>query len=512
MSLMRTDPRTLARPPWAVLLLGCGLPVGAGAQSSLPQASLEVRSVVSDNSNLSNVAPKTDMSLLLRPSVLWRRQSAGLDLNLNAGINLVGFADHTQPAQSDPFLDAAIKADVVERLLVLDAAASVHNVETEPFSARADTASTANTRRVSRYWLSPQLRHEVSSDCAVGLVGESGWTNYADPAVDDVRANRQRVQVVCEPRPLGYSVEALHEQDSYSLNPLGGWEDTALRLSLNAAVQGQAVLGVVVGTERSQFQGGASRSDALYGLRWAWVPGARTEWRGEVEHRALGTTWDLRFSHRMAASVAVMDWSSGPGDQGPGLASPLGAADLSAMLLALLGSRHADPQERQTAADSLVATRGLPVDTPSAQDLGADYSQRQTQFKLGWMYLGPRTTLTLSAAWLRYQAVSIDGVPQVQTLGAGADSAQRVGLVGVNHLLTPVLSLDATVAWSRVRGLGSRSGSNSDESTGRLTLNHRLSPRTSAFYGVQRQVFNSSVPTLLPFNANSVFVGLKHRF
>lgn len=482
------------------------------AQSGAPRASLELRSTATTNSLPGNADAQRDVSLWVRPSMLWRRQSAGLDLDVQAGADLLRFVNHSQPDQSLPFLNAAVKADVVDQWLVIEAAADVRNVETVPFSARADAANARATRRVANYWLSPKLRREFSTHCAVGLVEESGWTVHAEPEVDNVDLQRQRLTVDCLPLPVGGGFELLHEQQRYSLNPQGGWEDTAVRISATAAVPGPLVLGLVLGTERSQFASEDTRTDPIYGMRWTWIPGPRTEFRGEVERRFLGSTWSVGLSHRMAKSMVALNWSSGPASQPPGQSGGRAGADLTALLRSLLTPRQADPQARQNLADLLAAARGLSTDVPVAQDLKADYSQRQSRLSLAWMYLGPRTTLTLSAAWLRNEALSRDGVVLVQTLGPGADSTQRVGAVGLNHLLTPKMSVDASVQWSRVHGLGSRAGSDSVETTGRLTLSQALSPRTAVVYGVQRQVFSSSVTALLPFNANSAFVGIKHRF
>jgi uncharacterized protein (PEP-CTERM system associated) len=126
--------------------------------------------------------------------------------------------------------------------------------------------------------------------------------------------------------------------------------------------------------------------------------------------------------------------------------------------------------------------------------------------------LGRRHTISVTTYAQQLTQLTLrDGTPLVG-LAADADNRQWGGSLGLNRRLSPVTSVDTTARWSRIRGLGTRTGQDSKESLYRLVLLRNLSSKTSASFGLQHRTVDGTSSTGVKFVESVGFVGLNHRF
>lgn len=495
-------------PALLAALALCGLQ--AHAQPA-PVASVEATLSGTDNGNLAPAgSERSDTFLALRPGVQWRRAAPGLDVSLQAGAILRHSFEGTQPDRASPWLQLASKATLVERLVSLEADAGVREVEADPYAARVEPGTGGNASRAGYVTLAPQLEASVAG---VGVLARQQWSlaRREGASQGDIETERTQLRGQTKPRPLGVALEWTHERTRFPHHAEGGFSGDALRGELTARLSPELEGALIGGREKTTVTL-AEHSDSVHGLRWHWVPGPRTELSGRIEERFFGRAWDLKLQHRMpwlATELRVVrEVLSNP--LSLGVATP--ASGLGNFLDAMLTTRVADPLQRASLVNSLLAQRGLSPTDPYAIDVQADYAQLRNAVNVGFALMGPRDTLSVTAYREQLTLVQRPGDEAAVIGGGPADNRQWGALVEAHHRLTPVLSLDALLRWSRISGLGAREGDRSDEAVAQLALARQMSPRTTASAGVQRRRYRTTVTGLNDFTAASGYVGVKHRF
>lgn len=497
------------RPAMTRLLAVALGAAAAAADAQVQRSELSVHSSVTATDNGAGSAAgaaRADVLLSVRPRLEFVREGAGLQLTGSLEADLVASLRDTREDRVLPAASVDARADLVDRLLFLDAAMNVRQVEVDPFGARTDAGSARNARTAGSYRISPFLQFETGERSSLQARLDARTTRVAGTDDGDVTTHRALAKFDVRPAPIGASLDWLSEDTDFAAASEADLRIDRLLASLNYAITPDWVAGVTAGSERSRIAGSV-RTDRVTGLKTYWVPGPRTDFAAAIDRRFFGTGWNVGLKHRtprMSLRLRI--------DREPVVAGVAGSDGLATFLDAILTTRNPQAVARSGLVSELVSSRGLQGNMATASVAGADYAQLRSTTDLTWVYLGTRTSVSLSVYGQTLQRLDHDDGSAGATGVADADNRQRGASFGWNHKLTPVTSVDTQFGWSRIEGLELRAGERTREATLRVSLARALAERTTASAGLLIRRVVSDAINVSSFDETAVFVGLGHRF
>lgn len=483
------------------------VPLCAAAQIQRTELAVQTSLTATDNGggDAEGLARK-DLIFSLRPSLVMVRQGAGLRLRADAAAELLTSAKETRRDRVLPQLALDAQASLVEGLIFMDAKADVRQVEVDALAARVESGSARNAQTTGTYRIHPYLQTEWQSGLATRAGFEAARTRVAGTDLGDLDTRRGQVRVEFKPRPFGASLDWEGERTDYGDNSANDFRNDRLTGTLSLSVGGDWIYGLTAGRERSELATG-TRTENLYGLRALWVPGPRTELAAAVDRRFFGAGGSLAMRHRtprMSFSIAAQ--------REPVSATNSAGASLADFLDAILTTRNPDAMQRFTMVRELAAMRGLEGGFMGAAGVTATYPQLRTGGSFQWLYLGSRTSLSLSLYGQKLVQLQRSDGGLATLLPATDDSRQHGVSIGWGHRLDPVTTLGASASRSRVAGLGLRVGQQTDETAVRASLLRSLSRRTTLSLGLIVRRVHSDAVGVNAFDETAGVVGLGHRF
>ncbi|RZU00775.1 TIGR03016 family PEP-CTERM system-associated outer membrane protein [Rivibacter subsaxonicus] len=485
----------------------------ATAQTWSAEAAVSANLTASSNAALApEGAEQNDLIGWLQPRLRLVGRGPRFDLNLDARVDLLGYARDTQPNRALPGVNADVQATLVERLLFIDAGLGVNQVESNPYGGRVVEGSTGNESTAGSYRIKPYLDYEISSRASVlALYEESGTRSFDDDLVD-ARSRLALVSYESKPLPLGWGIEASRLENLGQVGDNQALSNDALRVRASATFDGELIVGAVIGREHSKFLSTDTR-DTIYGLRVDWAPGPRTRLLAVVEHRFFGVGGELGVSYRTPLMALSLKGSRGPTTAAT-LSTPIsGRADLGAFLDSILKARYPEPADRAPIVGDTAAQRGFESQPPSSIYIIADYPQLQTGGNGTLVLHGTRTTVALTAYYQQLRLLQTsDQASTAPTLVADADSRQAGASIEFVRRLNRQMSASALLRWSQINGLEARSGDETSDLNLRLALTRQLAPRTWGSIGVQQRLIRSNIGGENRFAETAALIGLNHRF
>jgi uncharacterized protein (PEP-CTERM system associated) len=487
------------------------LPAEGEARQS-PPAILEVSSQIgaTDNGHLDPKGQeRSDVILSVRPQLRMSRRSAAMKFDLDAAVTLFGYTNGSQQGGAVPDLRASLQSTLVDRWVYLDARAHIRQSEADEFGTRAYQGSDVNRRIEGIYQISPYIEREIDSNTTALVRHDLGLTIH--PAGDSAQllTNQTLARITRKPTPIGGTIE-LSRLDTETRRATSNRFTIEGRRAQGTFAVEHVVLGAIVGMDRSRFAG-TDYTDTRYGAAVQWNPGPRTELSAELEHRFFGRSGSFLFRHRMPSMSFSINASRQPVLETSSFGVRSGA-DVRNFLDAILTTRYPDPATREGVVDQVVASRGLDTRSPGAVDIVANYPQLVTNVQADWTWLSARNAASLILYAQTRTRLSREGDPLASSTLSTTDSRQSGGSVQFSRRLTPQLTANLLARWSKVKGVAAREGDVSDERTLRLSMRQALSPRTTAFAGVEHTRFSTTVAGYHDYSATLAFVGMSHRF
>lgn len=488
------------------------LPAEGEARQS-PPAILEVSSQIgaTDNGHLDPKGQeRSDVILSVRPQLRMSRRSAAMKFDLDAAVTLFGYTNGSQQGGAVPDLRASLQSTLVDRWVYLDARAHIRQSEADEFGTRAYQGSDVNRRIEGIYQISPYIEREIDSNTTALVRHDLGLTIH--PAGDSAQllTNQTLARITRKPTPIGGTIELSRLDTETRRATSNRFTIEGRRAQGTFAVAEHVVLGAIVGMDRSRFAG-TDYTDTRYGAAVQWNPGPRTELSAELEHRFFGRSGSFLFRHRMPSMSFSINASRQPVLETSSFGVRSGA-DVRNFLDAILTTRYPDPATREGVVDQVVASRGLDTRSPGAVDIVANYPQLVTNVQADWTWLSARNAASLILYAQTRTRLSREGDPLASSTLSTTDSRQSGGSVQFSRRLTPQLTANLLARWSKVKGVAAREGDVSDERTLRLAMRQALSPRTTAFAGVEHTRFSTTVAGYHDYSATLAFVGMSHRF
>lgn len=454
---------------------------------------------------------ETDVLIALEPGLRVRRRSADFSLDLDGTLDLTYSTNGTRRNRAFPVLRAEAKATLVERFLFLDAFAGVRQTEIDPYSGRGDAGSTDNLRTSAIYRISPRIEYQFTP--RVGLLAriDDSVTKYSGNAAANLETREALVRVEGRPEPLGFGLELTRADTVYDASDLGDWTLDSARANVDFAFDGQFIVGLIGGVDRSDFAL-SSHTDSIAGMRFRWSPSPRTQLDATVERRFFGNSWNGGFQHRMPWLAVSVRTQREPITSTGSLGAAAEGQNLGEFLDAILTTRFPDPIQRAALVESLITSRGLESTLANAISVLADYAQLRTGGDVTLVLLSPRDVLSVSFyLQVLRQLTRTDGSDILQGTFA-ADSRQTGTRLEYNHRLTPISSLGLAARWSRISGLGARKNDTTHDASYRLAWSLALSPRSDFSLGAQYRRVKTNTTAGTSFTDFAVFTGLAHRF
>lgn len=481
-------------------------------QSPPVQAKVQAHAIATNNgAGQSNGNERADLILSLDPSIRLTHRAANLDLQAEFGASLRTSVNDTRPNRAFPIVRSGLKSTLVDRLLFLDASADVSQSEVDPYGLRGTEGATDNLRTNSIYRLSPRVEYEVSSRVGFTAKFDETLTKYTGDSAANLETRQALVRLEGRPEPLGFSLELSRFDTVYDQSDMGGWTIDGARASADFAFDGQFIVGLLGGAERSKFVL-SQHTDTVAGFRFRWVPDARTELNSTFERRFFGNGWNASFRHRMPSLAFSIRTSREPVTSTGSLGAAAEGQNLTQFLDAILTTRFPDPVQRAALVQSLITSRGLQTTLASAINVLADYAQLRTGGDVSIVYLSPRDTVSLSFFAQSVRQLSrADGADILQS-AISADSKQYGSQIEANRRLTPDSTLTLALRWARIDGLGLRKNDSTRDTSYQLTWTRSLSPRTDVSLGALNRRMKTNVANGTSSNEYALLVGMTHRF
>ena len=508
---MPTRPR-----PWraAGLLLLIWAPLGAAEWRVLPD--LTLREIYTDNAFLGVGEPRSDFVTEVTPGIRIVGRSPRLAANFSYRPSALFYARNDQANDVVNNLSAFARLEAVERFFFVEAFGSITQSFLSPFAPRPGeiAINTANRAETSTVGLSPYLRGTLGTGFEYELRNRHTWTRTERDSLGDWYTRDWFGRFASPVRLFGWALEyydtVTEVEDDFARRP--DQESRLYRARLYYQPDPAWRFSVSAGEEENNYILQQTQRETIYGAGVAWKPDARTSAELDYEHRFFGPSRLARVNHRTRLTAWNLLYSRGTSTfQDEVLRLPPG--NIAGLLDAIFAARIPDPIQRQAAVEEFLRVTGTPATLSSSL---AFYTQRvylREAIEASFAILGVRNSITFTAFYRENSNISASALAFLPDAFLFADRFDERGFgARFDHKLTPITTLSASA-----RRIDSRQmdppGPKSRNDYVALTLNHTASPKTTAFAGVSVTRFDSEDSVFADNrDANSVFVGLTHRF
>lgn len=491
----------------------------AGAQALRVQPEIESTLTVTNNAAATPSAePRSDTIWSVNPRINISSRGGRASVEGTFGLEAIKYVNNTEDSVLLPRGSLSLRSQIVERTAFFDASVTADRINADPFAARPDSATAFNDYTQMRYRLTPYIERQLTPTLNFLVrtdhvfTRQVGSTSAADPGgtdpVRDADEQQQTVRLEQLPRPLGITAELTRDSSRLRAASEPTLTQRAARLIASYAVDPQLTLGLIAGREYSQYSI-IDRQDTIVGARMQWRPNERGELNVSVEDRYFGTGGDLEWRQRSPYFGVSLRANRQPVAQSG--SHLLGAAgdDTTSLLDGILTTRYPNPAERTTVVEGLIRQLSLPGTLVGPVEFYSSYAQLQTNLSATAFFYGRLTTAAATVfARKRVRLVDLEDVLAPATLDS--DNLQSGAEIDVSRRLSPVLSADAGLRYSRVKGLGPRAGQASRDAAVRFGFTRLLTVNTRVSAGLRYQSVRSTVAAS---SSETAFVGsLLHRF
>jgi uncharacterized protein (PEP-CTERM system associated) len=523
--LRGVSPRPVARHggprTWSLTLLAAlisGLSAGAWAQGRgwTVTPGFAASQVVTDNRNLSDIAPQSDAITVLTPSVRLGLQGARAQLSLDYSLNALLYARDSSANDLQNALRASASAELVPEHAFIAAQASISRQSVSalqgfsepqlgtgalgPSGGGFDPAIDANRTEVRSFSISPSLRGRPfgMSEFTLGL--DSSFTDGRGGSAGDSSSHRLGFSLGDQSRVLGWGVFGSRTLNDFRDGRKTTSDTAGLRLSY--APWPELSVFVSGGLERNDVLTAEARQTETWGGGLSWRPGPRTQLALQANRQFFGNGWSLSASHRLRRAVFSYGDARNVTGSTSGALNPVSAYDLFFQQFA---SIEPDPARRDVLVRDFLLASGLdPNERINAGFLLRALSVQRSR-NLAMSMSGQRTSLVLSAF-----ATSTRRIDRVSTAFddlSSVDLLRQHGLTAsVSHRLTPASSLVFSGGAQRTQADGGFAGSALKFAS--LSWAGSLGLRTS----VSLTARHSAVTGIRPYDVNTLNATLNHRF
>jgi len=515
-----TDRGAACRNPIRLLSLSFALPAviccpaWAATWDIVP--TFRVNETYTDNVSLRpDAAKQAEWVTQLVPGMSVTATGRRLRLNANYTPQLTYYAGGEAANQVYHRLTAAANAELAERLLFLDAGATVdqYNISLQGPVTTSNVNTTGNRSTARTLFVSPSLLRDFGSALrAEARYTYSVWNSSSGASLSNSQANRIQLRLANGPAyklltwELAYSRELINYESDLQPDTDTELATARTRYLITPSLGLLARLGY---EDYHYHIVGSGAGGSAWGAGVEWTPTPRTSLTALAGRRFYGDTYLLDFRHRTRLTA----WSAGYNEEittARTLFFVPATTSTSDYLNTLLSSRIPDPALRKAAVDDFVSRTGLPP------DLSAPINFYTTQ-----LFLLKRWQASLGLLGVRNALIggifrdSREALPGVLPQTGGGDFAvsdtviQTGGSLVWNHQISARSALNVGATYSRNEFLNT--GRLDKLGTGGVGLTHQLKPRVSGSLSYRRRKNDSNLDTA-DYKENSVTASLQVRF
>jgi uncharacterized protein (PEP-CTERM system associated) len=475
---------------------------------------ITLRETYTDNVFLGSGTREHDFITQVTPGIRIDGRSPRLIANLSYRPSALFYARHDEADDIANSLNAFARLEAIEKLFFVDASGSIAQHFISPFAPRpAELATSTPNRLESRtFSLSPYVRGELFRGVDYVLRNRNTWTSTDNRDLGDIHTTQWTGRVASPVRLFGWALE--YDDTETRHEDFTGRPDQESRLFRGRLYYQPDIswrFSASAGREENNFVLQERERHTIRGGGVSWRPTPRTVADLEYESRYFGPSRLARFTHRTRLTAWNVAYSRNASNfQEELLRLPPG--DTATLLDAIFAARVPDPAERRAAVEEFMRATGTPASLANSL---AFFTQRiflREGIDASLGILGARNSITFTAFWAEHTRLSADAGALLPDAFLVANRIKQRGFgARANHKLTPVTTIgaSATTTYSRPE---EPPGPDTRNDYLALTLDHKLSPKTTTFAGVSIQRFDSEDTGLANRDAASVFVGLTHRF
>jgi uncharacterized protein (PEP-CTERM system associated) len=478
-----------------------------------PEVSL--RETYTDNAFLGVGTPRSDWVTQVTPGIRIDGRSSRLTANLSYRPTALFYAHNHEANDLANNLNAYAQLQAVEKFFFVEAAGYISQSFITPFAAQpGDILTVTNNRTETRTGsLSPFVRHE-GRDLEYELRNRTTWTTTNREELGKARTRQWFGHVGAPVRRFGWALEFNDTEISRYQLPVPRPDDEArlYRGRLFYEPDPAWRVSASAGSEENNYVLNQMQRSTIYGAGLTWRPSGRTSAELSYERRFFGPSHLARLSHRTRLTAWNLSYSRNTTTyQEEVLRLPPG--NTAGLLDAVFTARFPDPEQRRAAVDQFVRTSGTPafLSNPLVFYTQRVYLREGLDASFG--IVGSRNSLIFTAFASESSSLSADALGLLLDPSSAALRIRQRGFGAyAEHKLTPFTSVGARAARTLTRGV-QPTENNSRNDYLNVTLSHTVSPKTTTFAGISASRFASDDTSFNPNqDANSVFVGLSHRF
>ncbi len=458
---------------------------------------------------------ESDLIFDIAPTLGVSITGANYSLEGNFGLDAVMYVGNEQPSDIYPRARLALRANPVERLLFVDASFDASTTSEDPFAGRIDADTPAGRQAATQYAtrISPYLQANLQPTMRFLARSDNEWVKRENSSSAvalsdrDVRFQRNRLQLVRDPIPLGFFAETTSDETRYPGRSDAGLSLVAARAGVGYRLDSQLVVGLLVGRERSEFSF-TDAYDPIRGASFRWTPTERTVLSFLGERRFFGNAWDIAFSHRSPFIAIGGAFRKQPVVDSASLGIAPAGSDLAALLDSIFTTRISNDAERARAVQEYLLRNNLPSTLPEAVEVFAGGARLNESGSLSLALLGARQLVSFTLFGQR--DTNLNRLDQPILVVSADEVRQYGGSVLYSRRLTSSRTFEAALTGVATDGLGLRAGDYTRDWSLHLSVTEAFAPRTNLTFGFRRQLLTSSV--VAPTQETRVFGGLAHRF
>lgn len=523
---MATDGRRLPRlrrARIAAAALATCAAAGASVDASAQTLRIrpEVEASVTYTSNAAHATAseaQSDLVLNVSPRLVLNSRGGRVQIDGNFGVEAGAYARNEDASFVRPRGRIEMRSQLIERWAFLDASVVADRESADPYAARPDSVSAFNDYTTMRYRVTPYLQRQLTPRLSLLartdhiVTRRVGGTSFFDPGrtdpVRDAHEQAQRFELVLTPLPVGAELEITREDTRHRGADRSILMQTGVRGIVKYAPTPQLTLSAIAGREVSEYSL-FERTDPIVGGELRWQPSQRSTLDARVERRFFGTGVAIGWRHRSPFVGLELSVDRRPVAQSGSHLLGAAGADVQSLLDGVLTTRFPNDTQRGELVTKIISDLNLPQTLTAPIDLYTSYAQLQDSLSATVLFFGRLTTVT-ATAYARERR-RLQNVEDVLAPAALTSDNRQYGLeVTASRRLSPVLTADAAVRYSRIAGLGIRQGETTSDLLvhGGVTL--LASPSTRVGLHARQQMVSSSVA---PSSRETALVAtLMHRF
>ena len=483
----------------------------AFAQRWTIEPSIAAQATLTDNARYDGGSQReADLISNIVPAISFLREGPRLRVNGAASLNFIGYANGTQTSRVLPQANILANLEAIDRLLYIEGSLLTNQEVLNPFFTQSATDSTFNKYTYTQARISPYLQGRFGDDWRFLVRSDNSYTytSQSDTALSDAYYGRHLAELVRIATPLGGSFRVQSDVTRFNDQSEADQHLEVALATVNYAVTPQFSLGLRGGYERSNYTSDEV-AGPIYGAELAWLPNPRTRLAGFWESRFFGPSYQAGFSNRQRRFATDLSFSRSVTTY-PQLILQLPATgNVAGLLNAILIARFPDPIERAQQVQDLIARQVLPSSLRGAVNIFSQSVNVQTLGSATFAITGVRNTLALNLFYSKTDQLPDATIPP--TFIIFNNNTQRGGSLSLNHRLSPVMTLNASIGRRETRGFDQNAASVTEQNTVEFQATRQLTPRSQAFIGARYQQQDSNSSSSRDTHEAAVFVGFARR-